>query len=194
MDACIRDAKAWLYDKDCSQSEQNWSSCDKVVMPAQANFHPVHQRLWEEHTDIDHHSWFRHCDRLWFIYGVTCGKFEPHLSKIGRIRDPLTITMCKCLIYTNIQAWLWQCDALWHIGLCVRDHFNRVQKSAAHVVMQIRRSDWWSISALLRHLHCLPVRKRIQFKILVVVHTALYKGLPFYLASLRHHHTPGVFT
>ena len=56
--------------------------------------------------------------------------------------------------------------------------------------MQLRRDDRRSITAVLQHLHWLPVRKRIEYKLLMVVHTALYAGMPVYLASLLHRHSP----
>ena len=59
-----------------------------------------------------------------------------------------------------------------------------VQRSAARVVMQLRRGDRQSMTSLLQRLHWLPVKKRIEFKILVLVLKALYEGQPVYLASL----------
>ena len=63
-----------------------------------------------------------------------------------------------------------------------------VQRSAARV-MQIRRGDRQSMTTILQRLHWLPVKKRIEFKILVV-HKAIYEGQPVYLASLLNQHTP----
>ena len=65
-----------------------------------------------------------------------------------------------------------------------------VQRSAARIVRQIRRGDRQSMTTILRQLHWLPVRKRIDFKILVLVHRAIYNGPPEYLAALLCRHTP----
>ena len=64
-----------------------------------------------------------------------------------------------------------------------------VQRSAARVVMQIRRGDRQLMTTILQRLHWLPVKKRIEFKILVLVHKAIYEGQPVYLASLLNQHT-----
>ena len=56
--------------------------------------------------------------------------------------------------------------------------------------MQIRRGDRQSMTTILQRLHWLPVKKRIEFKILVHVHKAIYEGQPVYLASLLNQHTP----
>ena len=65
-----------------------------------------------------------------------------------------------------------------------------VQRSAAGIVMQIRRGDRQSMTTILQRLHWLPVKKRIEYKILVLVHKAIYEGQPVYLASLLNQHTP----
>ena len=58
------------------------------------------------------------------------------------------------------------------------------------IVMQIRRGDRQSMTTILRQLHWLPVRKRIEYKLLVLVHMALYDGTPEYLAALLLQHAP----
>ena len=72
-------------------------------------------------------------------------------------------------------------------------HLHRlemVQRCAARIVMQIRRGDRQSMTTILRQLHWLPVRKRIEYKLLVLVHRALYDGTPEYLAALLLQHAP----
>ena len=59
-----------------------------------------------------------------------------------------------------------------------------VQRSAAGIIMQIRRGDRQSMTTILLHLHWLPVRKRIEYKLLVLVHRAVYDGTSEYLAAL----------
>ena len=44
------------------------------------------------------------------------------------------------------------------------------------------------MTTILRQLHWLPVRKRIEYKLLVLVHRALYDGTPEYLAALLLQH------
>ena len=50
--------------------------------------------------------------------------------------------------------------------------------------------DRQSMTTILRQLHWLPVRKRIEYKLLVLVHSALYDGTPEYLAALLLQHAP----
>ena len=59
-----------------------------------------------------------------------------------------------------------------------------VRWSAARIVMQIRLRDRQSMTTILRQLDWLQVRERIEYKLLVLVHRALYGGTPEYLAAL----------
>ncbi|KAI0237856.1 Acyl-coenzyme A synthetase ACSM3, mitochondrial [Lamellibrachia satsuma] len=46
------------------------------------------------------------------------------------------------------------------------------------------------MTTILRQLHWLPIKRRIGYKILVLVHKALYEGTPEYLAALLHQFAP----
>jgi len=54
-----------------------------------------------------------------------------------------------------------------------------VQNAAASLVMGTRRCD--HISPMLRQLHWLPVRQRVVFKILTLIHQSLSGNVPGYL-------------
>ena len=81
-------------------------------------------------------------------------------------------------------------------GITIRDrHLHRleiVQRSAARIVMQIRRGDRQSMMTILRQLHWLPIRKRFEYKLLVFLRssTPVYDGTPEYLAALLLQHAP----
>ena len=65
-----------------------------------------------------------------------------------------------------------------------------VQRSAARVVLRIRRGDRRSMTAALKQLHWLPVRYRIEYKILVIAFRALRDRTPTYIASLIRPYVP----
>ena len=114
-----------------------------------------------------------------------------HLSRIAKIRHSLTTSVCKSLIHGLVTSRLDYGNAmLFGIADRLLHRLEMVQRSAARVVMQIRRGDRQSMTTILQRLHWLPVKKRIEFKILVLVHKAIYEGQPVYLASLLNQHTP----
>ena len=65
-----------------------------------------------------------------------------------------------------------------------------VQRSAARVVLRIRRGDRRSMTAALPQLHWLPVKYRIEYKILVIVFRALHDRMTTYFASLIPPYVP----
>ena len=99
--------------------------------------------------------------------------------------------MCKSLIHGLVTSGLDFGNAMLY-GITDRllHRLEMVQRSAARVVMQLRRGDRQSMTTILQRLHWLPVKRRIDFKILVFVHKAIYEGQPVYIASLLNQHTP----
>ena len=120
-----------------------------------------------------------------------CRSAYYHLSRIAKIRDSVSTTVCKSLIHGLVTSRIDYGNAIL-FGINDR-HLHRlemVQRSAARIVMQIRRGDRQSMTTILRQLHWLPVRMRIEYKLLVLVHSALYDGTPEYLAALLLQHAP----
>ena len=60
-------------------------------------------------------------------------------------------------------------------------HLQSVQNAAARLVTGARRRD--HITPVLRHLHWLPVRQRVDFKIAVLVYKSLHGLTPPYLSE-----------
>ena len=113
-----------------------------------------------------------------------CRSAYYHLSRIAKIRESLTTSVCKSLIHGLVTSRLDYGNAML-FGLTDRllHRLEMVQRSAARIVMQIRRGDRQSMTTVLRQLHWLPIKRRIEYKILILVHKALYEGTPEYLAA-----------
>ena len=65
-----------------------------------------------------------------------------------------------------------------------------VQCSADRVFLQSHDYDWRSMTAALQQLHWLPIRYRIEYKILVIVFQALHDQTPTYITSLITPYVP----
>ena len=63
-----------------------------------------------------------------------------------------------------------------------------VQRSAARVVLRVRRGDRRSMTAALQQLRLLPVKYRIEYKLLVIVF--LHDRMPACIASLITSYVP----
>ena len=124
------------------------------------------------------------------VSNICCSAYS-HLSRIAKIRDSLTTSVCKSLIHGLVTSRLDYGNAmLFGITDLLLHHLEMVQRSAARIVMQIRQGDRQSMTTILRQLHWLPIKRRIEYKILVLVDKALYEGTPEYLAALLHQSAP----
>ncbi len=63
-----------------------------------------------------------------------------------------------------------------------------VQNAAARVLTRTRKYD--HISAVLSTLHWLPIKHRIDLKILLIIYKALNGSAPQYLSKLLSHYSP----
>ncbi len=90
-----------------------------------------------------------------------CRSAYNHLFRIAKIRASLTIVACKTLVHALVISRLDYGNALLY-GITDRllHHLEMIQHSAARI---IKRHDRQSITAVLRRLHWLPVKWRINY-------------------------------
>ena len=85
--------------------------------------------------------------------------------------------VCKLLVHTPVMVRLDYCNAL----LCgaredVIRQLERLQRQTARVVYKKYKNDHNSVTELIWGLHWLPMRARIQYKILLLVYKAFTNG------------------
>ena len=85
----------------------------------------------------------------------------------------------KLLVHTLVMVRLDYCNTL----LCgarkdVIRQLEQLQRQAARVVCKKYKNDLTSVTELMWGLHWLPIRARIQYKILLLVYKAFTNGSP----------------
>ena len=106
-----------------------------------------------------------------------------HLRKIGRLRRCLTENALKSLVHGLITSRLDYCNAmLTGLPNNLIHSLQRVQNTAARLITGARRSD--HISPILVDLHWLPIRSRIDYKVLVHTFRAINGTAPTYLSDM----------
>jgi len=105
-----------------------------------------------------------------------------HLRQIRPIVRSLTVEAAKTLVQACIASRLDYCNAVLHgITDNLLQRLQSVQNAAARLVTRTGRCE--HITPVLRELHWLPVRRRIEFKIATLVFKALNGLAPPYLVD-----------
>jgi hypothetical protein len=112
------------------------------------------------------------------------------LKNIGKIRNYINQPGCERLIHAFITSKLDMCNSIL-IGLPSSeiDKLQRLQNTAARLVVRANKND--HITPILRRLHWLPVRARIDFKVLLITYKALHNQAPDYIKELVVEYKPG---
>ena len=98
-----------------------------------------------------------------------CKKASYAKSLIGRIRKYLPFDGLKMLVNSLVISRLdYYNNPLYDVPKCQRDKLRRIQNTAARMITGARSSD--HITPILKSLHWLPVKVRINVKILLITY------------------------
>ena len=105
------------------------------------------------------------------------------LRSMYKIRKCITEDAAKIMVNSMITSKLDYCNAiLCGLPNCDLNRLHSVQKLAARLITGIRKYD--HITLLLKQLHRLPVKRRIEYKIVLLVFKCLRGTAPEYLSEL----------
>ena len=118
-----------------------------------------------------------------------CKSCSYHLYNIARIRGYLDRKTVETVVHALVSSKLDYCNSvLAGVSGKLLKRLQRVQNSAARVVCQVSKRS--HITPVLRSLHWLPIKKRIEYKLLLLAHKALHGSAPKYLSCLLVKHDP----
>ena len=98
---------------------------------------------------------------------------------------------CKTLVHALVISRVDYGNTLLY-GITDRllHRLEMIQHSEARIIMCVKRHDRQSITAVLRQLHWLPVKWRINYKIVVLVFRTLHGLAPAYVSTLITSYEP----
>ena len=106
-----------------------------------------------------------------------------HIRQLWRIRDYLTENAAKTIVHSLVCSRIDYCNALlFGISESSLSKLQRLQNCAARLVT--KQSKYCNITEVLIDLHWLPVKARIDFKILLWAFKCLKGIAPIYLSEL----------
>ena len=117
----------------------------------------------------------------------TCRTCYYQLCQLRSVRRSLSFTACTSLVHAFITSRLDYCNSLLAgISVGLMSQLQSVIRVAARLVMRKRKFD--PISNDIRdHLHWLPVKQKIDFKLGLLVYKCLHGEAPAYLAEMLEH-------
>ena len=118
------------------------------------------------------------CKSAWF-----------NLFNIRRSRRSLTTDAAKILVQAYVMSKIDYCNSLLYgIPDKLLNRIQRIQNDAARVVLRLHQFS--HITPALAALHWLPVKRRIDFKIALLVYKALNGQAPAYITDLLQPYDP----
>ncbi|KAI5106775.1 sacsin [Silurus meridionalis] len=112
-----------------------------------------------------------------------------HLRNTAKIRNMMSLQDAEKLVHAFVTSRLDYCNAL--LSGCAskcRNKLQLVQNAAARVLTRSRKYD--HITSVLISLHWLPIKSRIDYKILLLTYKALNSLTPQYLSKLLYQYNP----
>ena len=110
--------------------------------------------------------------------------------RIRNIRRYLTDDATNILVLSLVMSHLDYCNAiLFGLPQCDLNKMQRIQNMCAKLVLRLRKYD--SSKQALFQLHWLPIKARIEFKILTVMYNCSKGQAPEYLTELLHEQVSG---
>ena len=105
------------------------------------------------------------------------------ISNIGRIRKYLDRDNCERLVHASISSKLDSCISLL-TGLPDKEisKLQRMQNAAMRLIVGAAKNE--HMSPVLQQLHWLPIKFRIDFKILMLTYKTLHNQAPDYISEL----------
>ena len=188
MEDCIRDIRLWMLNNDLKLNDdktefliigtsQQLGKLDNIsIRVGDSDIHPVP-------IARNLGSWFD--SRLSMATHITkiCASSFYYIYNIRRIRKYLSQQSTETLVHAFITSRLDYCNGLLY-GLpdCLLNKLQRVQNACARLILKEQR--FCHITPLIFKLHWLPIRYRIEFKILLITFKILNFLAPSYLSSL----------
>lgn len=112
-----------------------------------------------------------------------CRSAYAQLRNISHIRKYLTNAATQSMVNGLVTSRLDYCNALLY-GLpnTLLDKLQRVQNTAARIITRTSRHS--HITPVLKELHWLPIKHRVQYKTLLLVFKALNQQAPIYITNM----------
>jgi len=120
---------------------------------------------------------------------AVCKKTYYQIHLIHKVRRFITEDAARTLVNSNVTTLIDYCNGLlFGLPSSLLNLLQRVQNSAARVIKRISKSC--HITPVLKELHWLPVKYRVEYKIILLTFKALNGFAPSYICDLLQPYRP----
>ncbi len=189
MEACIEDINRWM---DASGLKLNHQKSELIILGSRQMLNKVATKDSCIHVGNNTVYPSSKTRNLGVIFDTSMS-FNDHVSHISRsiryqlrnlsfVRKYLTRDATEQLVHALISSRLDFCNSLFlSLSQQQMSKLQRLQNSAARLVTLTKKVC--HITPVLQSLHWLPIKKRITFKLLLLVYHAVHGSSPIYLQN-----------
>ena len=194
MEDCIKDVKIWMGR---NALKLNDDKTEFIIFGSKPNLSKIsHVHLDVGNTRIEPSDTVKNL-------GVTMDStlsMRNHISKIsktsvgklrniGHIRRYLTKGATTSMVVSSVTSPMDYCNSLLY-GLPEKDiaKLQMIQNMAAKIID--RKPKYAHVTPILKQLHWLPVKGRIDYRILLYAYKALNEQAPSYMEDMLHRYVP----
>lgn len=187
----------------CINDIRRWMQTDKLKLnDGKTEFLIIGTKQQLEKVNVDHltvgtekispttsvrnlGSWFDECFNMSLHISKACSSSYYYLHNIRQIRKYLTPVTTETLIHAFVTSRLDYCNSLLY-GLPASSlhKLQKVQNTAARLIQLLPR--FCHITPVLKDLHWLPIKFRIQYKICILTYKVIHNMAPVYLKEMIH--------
>jgi len=194
---CINDVRQWMLS---NKLKINDNKTEFLILGSKQQLEKVDiHGIWVGNEQVAPVSYVRNLGALFDEnlamnkhIAKVCSSGYYHLHNIRVVRKYLTQEAVCSIVHAFISSQLDYCNSLLSgLPAYLIGRLQRLQNSAARVVLNLRKYD--HITPALRQLHWLPVKYRIQFKVILIVYKALHNMAPKYIKDMLVTKTTGPY-
>jgi len=194
IEHCIEDVRVWMTQNKLKLNDDksellfissSWQKRKSPVTDLTIGNHTVSPTSSAKNLGVTFDSHLKMDAQVRSI----CQKSHFHLRNIGKIRKYLNLDSANKVVHAFISSRLdYNNSLLYGLPKTQILKLQRLQNSAARIITRSKKAE--SITPHLIKLHWLPVKQRIDFKILTLTYRCLHNLAPQYLQTLLKQHHP----
>lgn len=195
LELCIRDIKSWMVQNKLKLNDDKTealfihSSSKQLSYPQPACISVCDTQIPFAHSAKNLGVSISDDMSVDSQVQTICNSAYCELRRIGTIRHLLSVHTAKILVCAFVLSKLDYCNSL--LYGCPQHliyKLQKVQNSAARLVLRVSR--YHHVQPLLKSLHWLPIKARIDYKIATLCHSYFNGTAPSYIIDMLSPYTP----